>query len=97
MQYNLLWLVWGLWIYLIIHYGVGDQHFYITLKSRWKIVAAIILSCGLIYAVYLFSSSTGIRTMFKRKGQNTTLLIPTQILTLHHRLILPRSPTSVTM
>lgn len=72
MQYNLLWLVWGLWIYLIIHYGVGDQHFYITLKSRWKIVSAIILSCGLIYAVYLFLSSTGIRTMFKRKGQNST-------------------------
>ncbi|EBW6663720.1 polymer-forming cytoskeletal protein [Salmonella enterica subsp. enterica serovar Reading] len=72
MQYNLLWLVWGLWFYLIIHYGVGDQHFYVTLKSRWKIVAVIILSCGLIYAVYLLSSSMRIQTMFKRKSQNTT-------------------------
>lgn len=70
MQYNLLWLVWGLWLYLIIHYGVGDQHFYVTVKTRWKLIAVTILSCGLIYAVYLISSSTGIKTMFKRKEQN---------------------------
>lgn len=72
MHYNLLWLIWGLWLYLIIHYGVGDQHFYLTIKSRWKVIAIIILTCGLFYAVYLILSSTGIRTMFKRKEQNTT-------------------------
>lgn len=72
MHYNLLWLIWGLWLYLIIHYGIGDQHFYATIKSRWKVIAIIILSCGLIYTVYLFFSLTGVRNMFKRREQNTT-------------------------